>query len=475
MNRARALTVGMTVLFCSVAVAESPLFDMKEILDASTLEVETIQDWHVVKGQVATRQKHITIRVGELWPGQDYRIPVRMIVPADDKANGLHLTGGHQPAQLKSDAQIRGVDVELIKGGVGLVYTIVQTPKMSGFPELGAEMDKRFTETLDPHYSIQYWAWPATLMRAVTAAHAETDHFEVGKVALSGGSKNGASPSVSIINDKRMTALHATVSPIADSPLRLCDRAAWDELEAFNKANPGGRPNGFLGGMFGPSYNRAALDAGHSWEDLQQLAARMADHVFISRNLDQLNARGVDMLFHPGTHDMVAYDVPWSTMNYPTIPVYLSPNSGHGKKPNVSRGEQREANKTALLLGHFFEGVEPLLESPSSEHSVKDGRLTVSVKFKPDSGDESGRIWWMFDRAPDGTPQYLSELFPDDQSKDMTRDDKGVWSVLIDLKPGATSVDFFSTYRKTIRYNSVDYPTSISSPYTRASLRGAEK
>ena len=50
-------------------------------------------------------------------------------------------------------------------------------------------------------------------MRATTAAYAEKDHFEEGKVAVSGGSKNGASPSIAIIADERLTALHATVSP----------------------------------------------------------------------------------------------------------------------------------------------------------------------------------------------------------------------------------------------------------------------
>ena len=57
-----------------------------------------------------------------------------------------------------------------------------------------------------------------------TGCYAEKEHFEKGTVAVSGGSKNGASPSVSILHDKRMTALHSTVAPIWDSPLRLSAR-----------------------------------------------------------------------------------------------------------------------------------------------------------------------------------------------------------------------------------------------------------
>jgi hypothetical protein len=121
-------------------------------------------------------------------------------------------------------------------------------------------MNRRFIETLDPHFSIQYWGWPATVMRAVTAAYAETGHIQHGKVAVSGGSKNGASPSVALICDKRITAQHSTVAPIWDSPLRMCDRDAWDLLE---KEYP--KEHFFLGGTFGPIYNRDTLEAGHSW------------------------------------------------------------------------------------------------------------------------------------------------------------------------------------------------------------------
>ena len=49
--------------------AESPLFYVQELLDAGTLGVEVLQGWHVVKGAVPTRLKLVTIRVGELWPG----------------------------------------------------------------------------------------------------------------------------------------------------------------------------------------------------------------------------------------------------------------------------------------------------------------------------------------------------------------------------------------------------------------------
>lgn len=475
----KKLLTSIAVLLCvaahagqkQTAQAESPLYDMQELLDASTLDVEVLQEWHVVKGAVPTRQKLITIRVGELWPGQDYRIPVRMIVSAKRKAKGFHLTGGHQLKQLQKDARLKGVENDLINGGVGLVQTIVQEPRLFGKAELGKAMRARFIETLNPHYSIQYWGWPATLMRATTAAYAEKDHFEKGKVALSGGSKNGASPSIAIIADKRMTALHATVSPIWESPLRLCDRSAWDDLNAFNKSYAQNSKHTFLGGTFGPIYNADALDAGHSWEDIQHLALRLADNIFISRNLEALKARNVDIYFHPGTHDFVAFDVAWGGQHYPQIPVYLKANTGHGKKKAHPTSEKDEQNKAAFLLQHFFQGLEPMLESPSVDYKVKGKKLLVAVKFKPGSKAESGRIWWMYDRGPDGSAAYIRELFPDDQWKEMKYNaGKNVWTVEIDLEANTSHIDFFSNHSKTIQYKSKDYPTYISSPYTRVRI-----
>ena len=481
------LTIGV-LLYFSLAQAQQkapkPLLDMREMLDASTLDVKVLKNWLVVKGKVPTRQKLITIRVGNLAPGKEYRVPVRMIVPVDRKAKGFHLTGGHNPAQLQRDLQPRGVDRHLLKGGVGLVQTVVQVLKQSGQGELGRLADRRFVKTLNPRYSIQYWGWPATLMRATTAAYAEKEYFEEGKVAASGGSKNGASPSVALIHDKRLTALHAGVSPIWDSPLRLCDPNAWKELRSSNERyaaklkEQGARANidrlmnhFFLGGTFGPVYNRQALEAGHKWEDLQKVAGEMADHVFVSRHLKGLKARGVDMLFHPGTHDFVAFDMAWGGKHHPQIPVYLKANSGHGKFRSHPAAERDEQNKSAFLLYHFF-GGEPLLAPPAVHSRVVKDKLQITVTFPKSTKAETGRIWWMYDRELDGSAAYINELFRNDQWMDMKFDEnKNSWTVEIDLKPNTSRIDFFSNHRKKIKNRSGTYTTYTSSPYTRVSLQ----
>ena len=460
-----------------------PLFDMQAMRDATTLATEIQQDWHAVGGDLPTRQKLVTIRVGELVPGREYRVPVRMIVPANGKARGFHLTGGHQTAMLQNDARPRGVERELLGGGVGLVYTVVQVLQQSGQGDLGQAAERRFLQTLDPHSSIQYWGWPATLMRAVTAAYAEKEHFEMGKVALSGASKNGASPSVAIIHDKRMTALHASVSPIWDSPLRMCDQAEWERLRtenqrfvtALRQRNPGANAqrllnHGFLGGTFGPVYNSQALAAGRRWQDLEKLSSRMAENVFISRNLDALKARDVDLYFHPGTHDFVAFDIAWGGKHHPQIPLYLAVNSGHGQR-SEHPGREREENKAAFLLEHFFDDVEPLLEAPTVTSKVNGRLLSVRVNFKPESRAESGRIYWIFDRGSDGSAAYITELFPRDQWKEMTFDaTENSWSVVIPLEDNVSRIDLFSNHRKTIQYRSRPYRSCISSPYTRVLL-----
>jgi hypothetical protein len=463
-QKAVSIAVFILTFFSVFSFGQEALFDMEQIRNVNTLETEVIEDWHPVGGEVPTRQKYMTIRVGELWPGQDYRVPVRLVVPLEGKASGFHLTGGNSMQVIEKDISPKPHDKELIEEGVGLVLTMVQEPSQLGQKELGEEMYRRFIETLDPHYSIQYWGWPATLMRAVTAAYAETDHFKKGKVAVSGASKNGASASVALICDERITAQHSTVGPIWDSPLRLCDRDAWDRLEENHEED-----HFFLGGTFGPIYNQAALDAGHSWEDLEKLAQRVADQIFISRNLDQLAARKVDMLFHPGTHDYVAFDLPWGGARFPRIPVYLEANTGHGYRNGMPVGNRRQQNLHAFLLDHFFKNTDPLLEAPELTYEIKDSTLQVTVRFKPGSGENSGRIFWMFDRAPEGSIAYLQELFPDDQWKEMAQAE-GAWTAQIALPGHAASIDLFSTHGKVVYRKPRAYQTYLSSPYTRVKL-----
>ena len=461
------------------------LFDHKEIRNPANLDVQLVKEWHEVAGPTPTRQKVINILVHEVISGKPYRILVRFIVPKDRKAKGFHLTGGHQLRQFDGDAKIFRGDEVLLEGGVGRVHTMVQTLNQSDQAELGKALDAKFIETLDPKYSIQYYGWPLTLMKAITAAYAEGEHFEKGKIAMSGGSKNGATPSLVLNVDDRTTAVHGGVSPIWDSPLRLCDEEQWEKLHSYNKKyaasvqSSGKTSRGrllehpFLGGTYGPIYNKQARAAGHSWEELKGLAEAMADNVFISRNLEQLNARGAEYLFHPGTHDFVCFDLIWGGQNHPKIPLYLRTNSGHGIKPSHPKSEKRQDNLSAFLYQHFFDDFEgSMLEAPDVSSELIGDKLKVSVKFKVGSKTESGRIWWIYDRGPDGSAAYIRELFPDDQWADMKRDESAeTWTVEIPIEESHQTIDFFSNHKKNLKYRDADLQTYLSSPYQRVVLK----
>ena len=114
---------------------------------------------------------------------------VLLETPGHGTDHELTINASNSPGRMNQDIRLSPLDQKLIQGGVGLVSTVVQVLGQSGLGDLGKQSEERFSRSLDPHDKIQYWAWPATMMRAITAAHAKTDHFEGGgKVAMSGGS-----------------------------------------------------------------------------------------------------------------------------------------------------------------------------------------------------------------------------------------------------------------------------------------------
>jgi len=456
------------------------LFDTAEIRDESTLDVKVLDDWHVDTVGGATRQKLIEIRVAEWWPGRDYRIPVRMIVPTERKARGFHITGGHSYKSLEKDAELNSLDLKLIEGGVGVVYTVVQPlEKMPGGSDLSKGMLKQFLKTLNPRYTT-LWIWPMTLMRAVTAVYLEDDYFEAGKIAGSGGSKNGAAPAIALVNDDRFTATCSSVAPAYASPLRLYEKASMDEVESANdrffkalesgQIDPGEHsPEWYRSNAWGTSerdMHTMALAAGWTWDDIRRLTKDVVKCVLASENWGRLMARRASVFFQPGTHDWVAYDILWGAQNHPEIPVYYRPNGGHSQTAHPA-AETNAANLDAFLMRHFF-GGDPMLEPPKSSYSIIDDKLRVSVTFDKGPQADSGRIWWIYDRDPGGSAGYLCTRIPDDQWMDMTFNSKtGAWTAVIDLARDVSTIDFFSNHG--LRVNG--YKAYLSSPYTRVEIR----
>lgn len=476
------IMICITVISTNVPKAKAgseTLFETAEIRDESTLDVKVLSDWHVDKVGGATRQKLIEIKVAEWWPGLNYRIPVRMIVPTQGKARGFHITGGHSYTSLKKDAKLSNLDLKLIEGGVGVVYTVVQPlEKMPGGSDLSKGMIKQFLKTLNPRYTT-LWIWPMTLMRAVTAVYLEDEYFEAGKIAGSGGSKNGAAPAIALINDSRFTATCSSVAPAYASPLRLFEKAAMDQVEAANerffkalgsnRIKSGEHPaEWYRSNSWGTSerdMHTMALAAGWTWDDIRRLTGDVVKYVFVSENWDQLMARRASVLFQPGTHDWVAYDILWGAQNHPEIPVYYKPNGGHSQTAHPA-AENNAANLDAFLIKHFF-GGDSLLEPPKTSYSIIDYKLRVNVTFNEGPQPESGRIWWIYDREPGGSAGYLCTRIPDDQWMDMTFNPRtGVWTAVIDLARNVSTIDFFSNHGLQVN----GYKAYLSSPYTRVEI-----
>jgi hypothetical protein len=449
--------------------AKVKLFDMKEIRDPTTLNTTIIKDWHTVKGRTTTRQKTVEITVGQAYPGKDYRVLVQFAVPANRKAKGFSLTAGVR----KGDMRIGGSDSELIRAGVGIVKTHINN--LPG--DLMRPRSELFSKTLNPRYR-NFWIWPATFMRAVTAAYAEKTHFEKGKILVSGVSKVGETSAITLINDDRVTAAFGLVCPIYASPARLSDPDTLAKLAKYNRTwakEKGAKTDAeiqrmtrsiWLGGLAGPSMKPGALAAGKTSQDLRKFANNLADQLFISRNVKQLKARKADFFFQPGTHDMVSYDGVWGGANAPDVPVYNGANSGHGRKGHP--GNIKAGNRAAFALNHFLGGSKQMLEPPAISAKIQNGKLQVAVTFKPGSQAESGRIFWIYDRGPDASPAYLQNLIPEKHWKEMTYDETAkAWTAEIQLDKQAGYIDVFSNHGKTLTIGDSNYTTAISSPYTR--------
>ncbi|MBK1879905.1 dienelactone hydrolase family protein [Pelagicoccus mobilis] len=457
------------------SATEQALFNTEEILDVSTLDTKIIQDWHPVGN---TRQKAIEINVADWWPGQDYRIPVRMIVPLEGKAKGFSITGSNAYEGLMKDTEPSEFEAKLLAGGVGIVKTHVKAfRQIPGKKSLEQKMQREFMKDLNPRYTV-LWMWSMTLMRATTAAYAETEYFEPGKVAGSGSSKNGMSPAVALINDERFTATCSNHASPYFSPTRRAEEEEIAKAERANKvffeAVKAGavdldqdRERVFRRVMVGSAggAGQMAMKAGKSMDEMQNFLDRLWSSASVAENWDRLMERGVDILFEPGTHDYVAYDIVWGAQNHPQVPVYYQPNGGHHQTPHVATAKD-EQNRDAFLWHHFF-GGDSLLSPPASSHKVEKDKLTVRVSFEEGPQPTDGRIWWMYDRAPEGSAPFMLTPIPEDQWADMERDPKnGSWSVTIPLKDGASRIDFFSNHG----HRANGYQQYLSSPYTRVKL-----
>jgi len=314
------------------------LFDMKAIVDPSTLKLEVKKDWTNIEGDTPARTKTVSFRVNTVLDGVDARAEVQFIVPRDRKAKGFLITNNG----LGGD-NFKEHESTLLRNGIGLVKTALTGEGPGGMVSV-------YIARLDPTHSNEYCLWPATIMRAITAAYAEKDHFEKGKIVTYGGSKHGASSHIAIIHDDRITAAFTKVCPISHSPVRLHDNKIWHERERI-------RYGGFVGGLYGINNTKKFVDFGHKWEDIETYCKKIAPSLFLSLNKEKLQKRGVELLSDPGTHDGVAYTVHSMGKYAPWVPVVFRPNGGHRGDGNPPYNP----NLNVAVLRHFLGADQPRL------------------------------------------------------------------------------------------------------------------
>ncbi|MCX2978775.1 family 16 glycoside hydrolase [Candidatus Marimicrobium litorale] len=450
-------------------------FHMPTLTDTSTLDVVVVEPWHVDTINGTTRQKLINIHVDDWWPGVEIRVPVRLVVPLQGSVQGFVITGARLEGTGEGDKAMTASDEVALDGGVGVVMTKIKSlpnyPELSSLPTQTALRNRFLQEDLDLRYS-EVYMWGAVMMRAITAAF-DDDLFLPGPVIAYGNSKNGITPLVSSIHDERIVAVRSTRAFTALTPIRTNDPLALAEVAAadsdYDAAVAAGLPQG---DQPWPYYYKAyrsnagllddALAFGWSEAEVQASLDRVADDMYVSENWDELVARGVSYFSLPGSHDWVAYDVPGTATILPNLRTYIVPNGGHGRPGHP---EAPSDSVDAAFFAEQLFGADGGLEIPEIATVVSGDTLEVTVTF-PDGGvPEDSRIFWMYEREPDGSSWYLYDLFPEDNWTTMSGAGSTV-TASIPLEPGRTSIDLITTHTVTVGGNSIP----ISAPYTRVAL-----
>lgn len=451
-------------------------FHMPSMTDSSTLDTVVVEDWHVDTIDGTTRQKLINIHVDDWWQGVEIRVPVRLIVPLQGSAEGFVITGSSLEGTGEGDKRLSSSTQLAIDGGAGVVMTKIKGLP-DGYPELAlpnrAALRNRFVETLDWRYT-EFYFWSAIMMRSITAA-LNDDLFLPGPIIAYGGSKNGMTPLISSIHDQRITAVRGGVAFTARTPIRANDPVAITAVAAadadFDAARAAGLAQGDQpwkyydnGYRSNADFYDQALAFGWSETDIQESLDRVADDFYVSENWDQLADRDVSIFSLPGSHDWVAYDVPGTSLILPDLRTYIMPNYGH------DRPGHPEAPSSKVDDGFFAEqlfGADGGLEVPNITASVNGTNVDVTVTFPEGGVPEDSRIFWMYDRHPDGSSWYLYELFPEENWAVMSGSGS-TRTASIPVETGRTTIDLITTHTVTVGGNTIP----ISAPYTRVALDG---
>lgn len=452
---------------CFGPTLEEP-FHIPTLTDPSTLDVVVLKDWHVDTIDGTTRQKAIEIHVDDWWDDVEIRVPVRLVVPRTGSVAGFIISGSGLGENPEIDEPMNAADRIALEAGAGVVLTKIKS--LGYYPDLPPEgvVRSKFVEDLDWRYS-EYYLWSAIMMRSITAAFDE-DLFEPGPVVAYGNSKNGMTPLIAAIHDERITAVRSTHAFTTATPIRKHDPIAVAEIQAanahFDAAIDAGLPPGDQAWKYYDKGFRSLIDAAGSagWpeDEVQASIDRVLDDLYVSENWQDLMARGVEIFSLPGSHDWVAYDVPETGRLLPGLRTYIVPNGGHGRAGHPAAPSK---DVDAAFFAEQLLGAASGLETPEITTRIDGDVLEVTVTFPEGGEPQDSRIFWMYDRGPDGSSWYLYRLFPKRNWTTMTGRGS-VWNASIPLEPGRRSIDLVTTHTTTIDGRTMP----ISAPYTRVTL-----
>lgn len=444
-------------------------YDMAEVRDASTLETRVIEDWHQWGKTPGTRQKLVVINLGQWWPGQKATIPLTFVAPATG-GPCKNIVISHTGLALKAISPSGSMLRLLKENGVGLVYVGMNTiDAMEPVGKLDVGMKEHLLKTKDMRYT-PAWIWGLSDMRALTAALAEKDAFALGKVLVTGGSKNGVSSAAAGIADDRITAILPFAAPIMLSPggpyvegmqdpqiVRQNEQFLIDAAAGKIPGTPLTAPTALRARDKIRAFERITVAEARSagWsEDEMKVACTAAWEVCRTTNyLPALQKRGLEIFYEEGTNDNVGPGLVQLGQAFPNFPMCVVPGAQHGGAKEAGFMKQIgsqpviQENLYAFAQHHFF-NTRPMIATPqlAAQLDVATKRQLVTVTFPDHAEPQQVDLWWSIDRHADYTHAMEYDLW---QSKPMTRMAPGVYSADVPFVEGQNSIDLVGVYQHT--------------------------
>lgn len=481
----------LIALLATVATVRADIrpatFDLAAIRDSSTLETRIVQDWQIVAKDPAIRQKLVEITICEWWSGQKVRLPVTFNVPA---AGGpcRNVIIGNMGLALRP-ALPTGAMMKLLKEqGVGVVLVGMGTiDAMAPAGKLHLGMKENLLKTKDARFT-PAWIWGMSDMRALTAAVAEKEYFQPGKVLSTGGSKRGVGAATAGIHDSRFTAIMPVVAPPLGSPggayvigtdpkaITTANTQFLAELAAGkHPALPDTARAALVDRDERRSGERISADdahaAGWSAAEVTAMNERAWEVCWTTKYLPALKQRGLEIFYNVGTNDSVSPGLVDLGKKFPDFPLYIVPGGQHGGPKGAGFSRQVptlpevEDNLFAFAQHHFF-GARAMITPPKLQTTwdAKTRTLKVTVTFADGTEPQTNELSWSVNRHP---PYTLAFEYDRWQTATLTRTGPTTFTGTITVDASAHAVELLSTHKHTTK----NLPLSVSSPLVRVATK----